>query len=168
MMTKKGSKVRIPQQERTEIWLALANMEKLLVKDKIKWGDLLLTELHPKKIRPPLLWAFSRIGARELLYGSSDRVVPPDKVAVWIDKLLSIHWRNPQPVAQALVQLARKTGDRARDIEPEQMERIIEWIHQNDLNGSYIRYLQKVIPISGKEQTTVFGESLPSGLVMHA
>jgi hydroxymethylpyrimidine pyrophosphatase-like HAD family hydrolase len=71
-------------------------------------------------------------------------------------------------VAQALVQLARKTGDRARDIEPEQMERIIEWIHQNDLKGSYIRYLQKVIPISGKEQTTVFGESLPSGLVMHA
>lgn len=168
MMPRKGSKVKIPQQERTEIWLALANMEKLLVKDKIKWGDLLLTELHPKKCRPPLLWAFSRIGARELLYGSADRVVPPDKVAVWIDQLLTTHWRKPQPVAQALVQLARKTGDRARDIEPVLIDRIVEWFHAQELKGSFTRYLREVVPIAGQEQSAVFGESLPSGLVMHA
>ncbi len=169
MMPKKGSKVKIPPQERIEIWLALANMEKLLVKDKIKWGDLLLTELHPKKCRPPLLWAFSRIGARELLYGSSDRVVPPDKVAGWIESLLTTNWRKPRPVGQALVQLARKTGDRARDIEPGLIERIIEWIHENELAGETpLRYLKEVVPIAGKEQNAVFGESLPSGLVMHA
>lgn len=171
MMPKKGSKIKIPPQERIEIWMAVANMEKLLVKDKIKWGELLLRELHPKKCRPPLLWAFSRIGARELLYGSSDRVVPADRVSAWIETLLTTNWRNPKPVVQALIQLARKTGDRVRDIDPKLVERIAKWIRQNTPKGqdvSRMRYLQEVVPIAaGREQDSLFGESLPSGLVMH-
>ncbi len=67
MMPKKGAKSRIPPQESLEIWMAVANMEQLMAKDKIAWGNLLLSEISSKKARPQHLWSLSRIGARELL-----------------------------------------------------------------------------------------------------
>ena len=34
-----------------EIWMAIANMERLMVKDKIRLGDKLLSEINPKKCK---------------------------------------------------------------------------------------------------------------------
>ena len=166
LMPKKGTKVRIPDQERIEIWMAVANMERLIVKDKIEFGRLLLSELRPKKCRPQLLWAISRIGARELLYGPIDRVVPPKEVESWISQILDKEWKNPKPVGAALAQMARKTGDRMRDIDPLMMDQVIQWLKEKDLKGE-ADFLTSVKPLASIEESTIFGESLPSGLVLH-
>jgi len=163
---RKDSKVKIPPQERLEIWMALANMEMLLVKDKIKWGRILLSEIRPKKCRPQHLWALSRIGARELLYGPLDRVIPPEEIRSWIETLLSQNWRNPKPVGLALVQLARKTGDPVRDIDSNTVKRITDWMSQLESFLPYLKLLKEVIPMEKQEETTIFGESLPSGIVL--
>ncbi|MCD6584461.1 MAG: hsp70 family protein [Desulfobacteraceae bacterium] len=166
LMPKKGTKVRIPDQERIEIWMAVANMERLIVKDKIEFGRLLLSELRPKKCRPQLLWAISRIGARELLYGPIDRVVPPKEVEAWISQILDKEWKNQKPVGAALAQMARKTGDRMRDIDPLMMDQVIQWLKEKDLKGE-ADFLTSVKPLASIEESTIFGESLPSGLVLH-
>ncbi|MBC2716258.1 MAG: hsp70 family protein [Desulfobacteraceae bacterium] len=166
LMPKKGTKVRISNQERIEIWMAVANMERLTVKDKIEYGRLLLSELHPKKSRPPLLWAISRIGARELLYGPIDRVVPPKEVESWITHILEKEWTNPKPVGAALAQMARKTGDRMRDSDPMIMDQVIQWLRKEDLKTE-INFLTSVKPMETVEESTIFGESLPSGIVLH-
>ena len=166
VMPKKGIKVRISNQERIEIWMAVANMERLTVKDKIEFGRLLLSELHPKKSRPPLLWAISRIGARELLYGPVDRVIPPKEIESWITHILEKEWRNPKPVGAALAQMARKTGDRMRDIDPLIMDQVIQWLQKMDLQVE-CDFLTSVKPLASIEESTIFGESLPSGLVLH-
>ncbi len=166
IITGKGGKIRIPPQQIIEVWMAIANMEKLLVKDKIKWGRQLLSLLKPKTASPQLFWSFSRIGARELLYGSSDRVVPPDEIHTWIRTILKEEWEDPKPVGTALVQLARKTGDRARDLGPEIIDETVSWLSRYDMFETQIRVLKEVVPIEKKEQSDIFGESLPTGLLL--
>jgi len=138
----------------------------LLVKDKIKWGRILLSEIRPKKCRPQHLWSLSSIGARELLYGPLDRVIPPEEIRSWIETLLSQNWRNPKPVGLALVQLTRKTGDPIRDIDSNTVKRIADWMSQFEFFLPYLRLLKEVIPMEQQEETTIFGESLPSGIVL--
>ncbi len=168
ILSNKGGKPKIPSQELLEIWMAVANMERLLVKDKIKWGKYFLSELSPKKCRYQHFWSLSRIGARELLYGSVDRIVPPDEVAAWIETLLSMNWNNPKPVGTALAQLGRRTGDRMRDIDEKVIDSIIDRLSQYDFFDIELRYLKEVVAIDKSEENTIFGEDLPVGIVLHA
>ncbi len=167
IMPKKGTKIKISPQEHTEAWMAVANMERLLVKDKIRLGQRLVSELKPKKCKSHQFWALSRIGARELLYGSADRVVPPGEVSSWIKTILDQNWRNPKPVCRALSLLARKTGDRARDIDDSLVESIADWMSQYDSCVSDIRFIKDVVPIGAQEKNIIFGETLPAGIVLY-
>lgn len=167
IMPKKGTKGRVPHQERLEIWMAVANLERLLVKDKIQWGRMLLSEIKPKKCKPQYLWSLSRIGARELLYGPIDRVIPPEEISSWIEEILSRTWRNPKPVGMAIAQLARKTGDRMRDLDSSIINIIIDWMNQYDILAPHIKFLEDVVPMAKSEENAIFGEKLPSGLVFH-
>lgn len=167
MMPKKGIKSKIPPQEHLEIWMAVANMEGLLVKDKVKWGRQLLSEIPSKKYKPQHFWSLSRMGARELLYGPADRVIPPDEVSSWIETILSRDWGNPKPVGTALVHMARKTGDRVRDIDVSMTDRIIDWLSEHDLLNSHEKMLKEIVPMAKHEENTIFGDSLPSGIVLH-
>ncbi|MCP4108817.1 MAG: hsp70 family protein [Desulfobacteraceae bacterium] len=168
MMPKKGTKTKIPPQELLEIWMAVANMESLLVKDKVKWGRQLLSEIQPNKCKPQHLWSLSRMGARELLYGSVDRVIPPGEVCSWIETVLSKQWKNPKPVGAALAQLARKTGDRIRDIDSSVADKVVDWMSQHEFPASQVKVVKEVVAMEKQEENTIFGESLPSGLVLHS
>jgi molecular chaperone DnaK (HSP70) len=167
-----GARKKAPPQQRLEIWMAVANMEHLPATDKIKCGRALLSEINLKKCRPQHFWSLSRMGARELLYGSVDRVIPTKEAAAWITTLLSINWPDPGPVASAIAQLARKTGDRTRDLDHADMERVMAWMTQNPhrekLLKPHIRYVKEVIPIAKQEESNIFGESLPAGIVLHS
>ena len=166
IMPKKGQKIRISPQEHLEIWMAVANMERLTVKDKIEHGRALISNLHPAKSKPQLFWALSRIGARELLYGPVDRVVPSGEAGEWLNRLMAVDWNNPKPVGAAIVQLARKTGDRMRDLAPDLMDRAIAWLEKHQLKEE-TKWLTSVRHIARQEENAVFGESLPSGIVLH-
>ncbi|MBI5591915.1 MAG: hsp70 family protein [Deltaproteobacteria bacterium] len=168
LFSAKSGKQRILPQEYLEIQMAAASMERLAVKDKIRLGSLLLADLKSKKARPQQFWAFSRIGARELLYGPADRVIPPAQVSPWIEALISENGSNPGPAGQALLQLARKTGDRARDVDPALVERIQNRLSQQGFLPHQVRVLSEVVPLRKQETSAIFGEDLPSGLILGA
>jgi molecular chaperone DnaK (HSP70) len=167
----KGRSKKVTPQQKLEIWMAVANLEHLLTQDKIKCARALLSEILPKTCRPQHFWALSRLGARELLYGSVDRVIPPQEVTGWIETLLGRKWPDPKPVGIALAQLARKTGDRARDLEPAVIAKIMTWMtadsQNQELFAPHLEYLQQVVPLARQEESTIFGETLPAGLVLH-
>jgi len=52
-----------------------------------------------------------------------------------------------------------------RDIEDALRERIIIWLEQHDLN-SHVRFLKEAVSMEMPEQSAMFGESLPSGIVL--
>jgi len=165
---KKSGGSKVSPQERVEIWMAVANMERLSAKDKIKWGRQLLAEIQPGKAKPQTLGALSLLGARELLYGSVDRVIPSEEVAGWILRLVAGDWKKPLPVGAALGQLARRTGDRVRDVSPAVAAKVLEWMGRHDGLHASARLVKEVVPVARQEESTLFGESLPSGIVLHS
>ena len=65
-----------------------------------------------------------------------------------------------------LSQLCRKTGDPLRDITPEICSKAAGWI---DGAGDFPEQLARVTrpsPRKQKEQDTIFGETLPAGLIL--
>ena len=172
LMPKKSPPRKMSPQERLEMWMAAANMEHLQAKEKIRWGRALLVELTPKKSKPQHFWALSRMGARELLYGSVDRVVPPGEAAAWVGLLLSTDWRDPRPVAAALAQICRRTGDRTRDLDPSIRSQVLDWMavsgDQTPSLAAQASIVREVVPLAQQDEGLIFGEDLPSGIVMHA
>ena len=162
----KNSKLKLSPQEQVELWMAAGNMERLLVKDKVMLAKFLLSILKPGKKQDNMFWALSRFGARELLYGSVDRVVPPKEVIKWINQVMKKTWRENDPVKNMVVQISRKTGDRTRDIDQESVSRIVEWMHERKAKDSLIRVINEKIEMAVKEKSTQFGEKLPAGLVL--
>lgn len=156
-----GKKPGLAPQEHMEIWMAMANMERLADPDKAALGRLLLDYLTPKKGRNQYWWSLSRIGAREPLYGPIDLVISPDEVALWIETILSRSWPNPRPVGMALTQMSRLTGDRKRDLDSKVIQRVVKWLTPFDWSEPYIRLLKEVVPIARQERSVIFGESLP-------
>ena len=75
-------------------------------------------------------------------------------------------WNNPKPVAIALAQMARRTGDRVRDLEPALIERLLKWMGAFEWAGPCKKHLESVVPMDTGEAKEIFGESLPSGIVL--
>ncbi|WP_457551284.1 Hsp70 family protein [Desulfobacula sp.] len=162
----KHLKVKISPQEQIEMWMALGNMERLLVKDKMVLAKALISLLKPGKKQNNMFWTLSRLGARELLYGSIDRVVPPKEVVKWINQVMKKTWSKNDPVEAMVAQLSRKTGDRTRDIEPDDILKIMAWMQQRKAKTSFIRMLNEKMDMAVKEKSVQFGEKLPTGLVL--
>ena len=113
-----------------------------------------------------------RFGARELLYGSVDRVVAAKQAAAWIDTLLAGKWSQPKAVGAALVQLARKTGDLTRDLATPVVDSIVDWLagqtYAKTEREAHLEALTRVVPVARQEQGAIFGESLPAGIVLRS
>jgi molecular chaperone DnaK (HSP70) len=157
---------RLNAQEEVEVWMALANFERLPVETKIELGRLLLERIR-KKTRPQELWTLSRLGARVPLYGPLDRVVPSGEAVSWITRLLSLGLPVREAMARALVQVARYTGDRERDVPEDQRRQVAEWLEglpQPERFQELLNHPESTL--QEQEQAWVFGEALPSGLVL--
>ena len=166
VMPKKGAPKKMSAQERLEIFMAVANMERLEVEQKIKWGRQLMADINPKKTKPQQLWSLSRLGSRELLYGSTDRVIPAGEAVEWIEYIMTAEWKNPAPAVAAAIQLARKTGDRLRDIDDAQLAPVRQWLTARQCDAETRLLLERPAPIARQEEKVMFGEALPVGLVM--
>ncbi len=164
-----SAKKKTSLQEMTEIWMALANMERLLVKDKIFLARKLLPVLKPGKVPRQLFWVLSRLGARELLYGSVDRVVSAKEVENWIKKLQKIKWTSTNhkvPVILAVSRIMRKTGDRTRDVTQDMIDLVLPWLDKLNAPKESLSMVKEIVPIASFEESAIFGESLPQGLIL--
>jgi molecular chaperone DnaK (HSP70) len=164
---KKSSGRKMLPQERMELWMTIANLERLNSDDKMDWAKRLMREITPKKVKQQHWWALSRLCARELLYGPADRVIASSKVAELIEIIVKQQWRNYKPVQSAMGQMARKTGDRKRDIDESLRKSIIFWMNMHVAEDSLIKCLSEIVKVTQNEEKAIFGESLPLGLFMH-
>jgi molecular chaperone DnaK (HSP70) len=162
----KTNKGNLSPQEQAELWMAMGNMERLLIKDKVVLAKALLPQLKPGRKQNRLFWTLARFGARELLYGSVDRVVNPAEVARWVHRVMKQKWKKQDPVQALVVNIARKTGDRTRDLDPEARPEITSWLADTGADNSLIKIVTEKTPIALKEKNLQFGERLPAGLVL--
>lgn len=165
---KKGSKtlakLSSPQEE-LEVWMALANMERLPAATKGELGTALLA--RSRKLRQQELWALSRFGARTPFYGPLDLVVPKQIAWNWLSQLMSLGLEPTENLARALVHLARMTGDRERDIPQPERERLADYLSSLP-QGERLREMLFSTEAydAQRERDWIFGESLPTGLIL--
>ena len=158
---------RLGAREELEIWMALANFERLPAKTKTEIGRLLLKKFKTKKPRAQELWAVSRLGARHAIYGPLDRLIPGPETAAWLDALLALKLDPSDRTAHALVHLARLTGDRARDLPEATRDKVARWLADAPNAARYRELLTNPeSALRRDEQAWMFGESLPAGLML--
>ena len=101
------------------MWMMLGNFERLPAANKVELGWLLLGGILRNGARPQSLWTLSRFGARIPFYGPLDQVIPGDEASRWVNELLSLDMEPTDALAQVMIQLCRRTGDRERDLPQE-------------------------------------------------
>jgi hypothetical protein len=116
-----------------------------------------------KPARQALVWALGRIGSRTPVYGPLNTVVPLDVVGHWLDRLMGD--REPTDVDKlAVMQMARRTGDRYRDLDDKLRREVLEWMQDHDAPKHFIELVLEGGTLDSEEQGRVFGEALPQGL----
>jgi hypothetical protein len=153
--------------ETLEVWMMLANLERLPANTKADLGRRLLKSLLKGKPASRELWSLSRFGARRPMYGPVDRVVAPEDAAAWADKLLASQPAPGDAMARTLVLLTERTGDRARDVDDAVRARVDAWLGSLDNAARFRDLLNNPESVyRAAEEAYIFGESLPAGLVL--
>jgi hypothetical protein len=138
-----------------------AALEHLNADDKMTLGDWIV----PRVSTPgPWAWALGRVGARVPLYGSTHRVVPPEKAGAWLEVLLNAHRLNVEGALFAMVQLARLSGDRARDLDDSLRSSALDALHAAQAPESWKRLVSEVVTMETADQARALGDTLPAGL----
>jgi hypothetical protein len=150
-------------QEAQEMWRTLASMERLSPKVKGELGDVLLGLVEKRKAPEHALWALGRFGARVPLYGPTEDVAPARKAERWLERLLALDWRT-EHFALAAAELARASGDRARDLDDALRRRLAERLRPTPDGERLARLVLEPVAREEREERMAFGDALPSGV----
>ena len=152
--------------ESSELLRLLGASELLTNAVKQEIGDLLFELIERPRLAalvPAALWAIGRIGARKPVYGPLNHVPSAETAARWVSKLTGLKFHDPM-VAFATMQLARKTGDRYRDLDEGARARVMTFLDQQASPAHFKELVASVTTLASEDQSLVFGESLPKGL----
>jgi hypothetical protein len=162
----RGGDVSFAPHETAELWRLLGSFELLATPTRIELGEMLL-DLYPRKkmepVRPALAWALGRIGARTPVYGPLNTVVPADTATAWATRWMETATSESGELLAAM-QLARRTGDRYRDLPDKLRQRILDWLASQSAPEHFVQLVRDGGTLDSEEQGLVFGEALPKGL----
>ena len=141
-----------------------AVLEQLPVEHRSDTGRWVLERLQRPTENPQTWWALGRIGARVPLYGSAHTVVPPELASEWLAAVLALDWKTVEPAAFAAAQIARMSGDRARDLPPDLREQVARRLASARAPASWAAMVQDAVQLDEADARRSFGEALPPGL----
>jgi hypothetical protein len=155
LLPRGGKRPRINNSLLREMWRTGASLELLPLQTKTQLGDALLAQVKKGDMVETGLWCLSRLGARKLFYGPINQVLPVQAATRWVETLLKV-----PKAEEAVVAIARRTGDSTRDLSPATLEMIRKRIPE--------ALLPALEGEAEEDLGKVFGEELPSGLVAAA
>lgn len=165
-VSKRASRAQASSHKSAEMWRLLGALELLPVKTKIAVGEMLVQTLVAGRlapVRPALSWTLGRLGARQPSYGPLNMVVPADVVSGWLNQLADLD--DSASIFQlALMQLARRTGDRYRDISESARGTVLKAMQDHHAPAHFIALVREGGLLDSEEQNLIFGEALPKGL----
>ncbi len=163
---KGGGGFNVGSHESAEVFQLLGSLELLPVSAKIELGGILLDLLPRRKINPvrqAVTWAVGRIGARVPLYGPLNTVVGADVASQWLARLMESADDDP-PGQLAVMQIARRTEDRYRDVPERRRSKVLAWLQAAEAPTHFVELVRDGGRLDAEEQGLVFGEALPKGL----
>lgn len=151
----------------TEMVRLAASLERIAPSRKTALGERLLAR---SAVDPALAyWALGRAGARVPFHGSAHAVVPRRVAEEWLVSLCALDWASPATpgageAAFAAALIARRTGDRERDVPDALRERVAGLLERGGFPSAWAQMVREVAELEEREQRLVFGEALPPGL----
>jgi molecular chaperone DnaK (HSP70) len=155
LLPRGSKKQRVNPSLLREMWRTAASLELLPVGTKTQLGDALIALIRKNDFVESGLWCMMRIGARKLFHGPNNLVIPASTASRWVEVLLKI-----DKAKEAVGSIARQTGDSSCDLPPNTLDLVRSRFPDIDLEGEDREDLRAM----GR----VFGEELPSGLVLQS
>ena len=141
-----------------------ASLEALPVETKAELAGWLAKRLEKSSETQTSWWALGRVASREPFHSGVDTVIPPEKIEKWFKLVLSQDWKKNSNAAFAAVMIARKTGDRTRDVSDTLRATIIEKLRTAKAPVLWQTIVEQKLVLDDQESKLVFGEALPVGL----
>jgi molecular chaperone DnaK (HSP70) len=152
-----------------------ASLERIPSAYKVEIGDWMLQQIMaiPPMPKPDAktaatyaryLWALARVGARQSLQSSAHEVATIEAAERWLELLLQLDWRRIEPAGFAAAHIARKTGDRSRDIGELLRQQVLHKLAASGAPASWAAMVREVVELDQASTTRMFGDALPPGL----
>lgn len=141
-----------------------ASLERLPVADKLQLGQWLLKRLEKAGEPEQSWWALGRVGSRVPFHGNAHDVVAPEVAGDWLTQLLKVDWKKQPQAGFAATLLARRCGDRARDIDEQLRAKVLEKMKQSKSPPSWLEMVAEFKALDEQQEKQIFGEALPPGL----
>lgn len=157
-----------------------ASLERIPSAYKVEIGDWMLGRIMaiPAMPKPDAktaatyaryLWALARVGARQSLQSSAHEVATVEAAERWLEILLQLDWKRIEPAGFAAAHIARRTGDRSRDIGGELSgealrQQVLHKLAASGAPASWAAMVREVVELDQASTTRMFGDALPPGL----
>ncbi len=142
-----------------------ASLELLPVGKKAELGAWIASRLGaPDTAGGPWAWALGRLGARVPVHTAAHRVVSADTAEAWVALLLSLDPKKHDTAAFALALLARRTGDRVRDVDEDVRTKVLAHLDQLGAPASWRQLVAEIVQLSAADEARALGDTLPIGL----
>jgi molecular chaperone DnaK (HSP70) len=165
MPTPKEKLKGVQPQGLDEMVRCAASLELLSIAKKAELGAWVASRLSaPETTGGPWAWALGRLGARVPVHGAAHRVLSVETAEAWIHHLLALDPARHDTAAFALALLARRTGDRARDIDESVRARVLAHFAQLRAPASWQQLVAEVVQLSAADEARALGDTLPVGL----
>ena len=164
---KKGKALRwkAGKQELREMWQVVGSLERIDAGAKRELAAALAPRVLKGKASEAEIWALGRLAARAPVYGPANVVIPPAEVETWLSKLTkSQKWERRASTALAVAQMARKTGDLARDVSSGVARAVADRLANEPKGEGLARWVSEIIPMDTSQQALLLSEKLPTGL----
>ena len=163
-ITRRGGWPRPTKGEVPEMWRAAASLELLDATQKKLLGERILEELEDEGPSAAFFWALGRVGARQLAYAPANHAVPPALSEPWLKTLLAMDWAGNPMAIFAAVSIARRTGDRTRDVSEALRLKSIDKLKKSGATEHDLDAVKNVIEIQSTDRKVIFGDALPPAL----
>ena len=159
----KGKPPRVNASLLREMWRTACSLEHLPAGTRTELGNALVRRIRAGEAGPSEFWCLERLGARRLFYGPINQVLPATTATRWIESLVKIRGSE-----ECLTRLAQQTGDATRDVGPSTLELVRNAISKSPDAEKLQAILEGDEGRDLESMARVFGEELPSGLVLTA
>src|SRR5262249_14249355 len=110
------------------------------------------------------LWALARLAARVPIYGPLNCVVPRERAASALERLLGCEWPRADAYGFAVAQIARASGDRERDLDAGLRQRVARRLETRGGGGRLAGMVRARGALEARGEARLLDESLPAGL----